>query len=94
MATAPGLNEWPVLRWWCRCFPDSLAARVALTDRWKRARFSFIDGIPHALKDQQKMAPVSRTYWKSTLPRSLSLSDFGIYFLSAGAPPPRAQFSF
>ena len=57
MATAPGLNERPVLRWWCRSFPDSLAAHGAL-------------------KDQQKMAPVYRTYWESRLPLTRSLCDF------------------
>jgi hypothetical protein len=49
MATAPGF---------CRCFPDSLAARAVLKDQQKRTRYTFIDGIPDALKDQQKMAPV------------------------------------
>ena len=37
IATAPGLNERPVLRWWCRSFPDSLAAHGALKDQQKRA---------------------------------------------------------
>jgi hypothetical protein len=92
MATAPGLNERPVLRWWCRCFPDSLAARVALTDRRKQARFSFIDGIPDALKDQQKMALVYHAHWESRLPLTLSLADFGILFCPLAAPVPRAQY--
>jgi hypothetical protein len=33
-----------------------------------------------ALKDQQKMAPVNDTRRELTLPLTLSLSDFGIYF--------------
>ncbi len=37
MATSPGSNEWPVVHWWCRCFPDSLAAGVALKDQQKMA---------------------------------------------------------
>ena len=37
MATAPGVNERPVLRCWGRCFPDSVAAGVALNDQQKMA---------------------------------------------------------
>ena len=37
MATAPGLNERPVLHWWRRSFPDSRAAQVALKDQQKMA---------------------------------------------------------
>ena len=60
MATAPGLNERPVLRWWCRSFPDS---RISLAAHG-------------ALKDQQKMAPVYHTCWELTLPLTRSLCDF------------------
>jgi hypothetical protein len=63
MATAPGLHERPVLRWWRRCFPDFARRRVAL-------------------KDQRKMAPVSHSYWESTLPLTRSLSDFGNLFFT------------
>ena len=40
MATAPGSNERPVLRCWGRCFPDSVAAGVALKDQQKMASVS------------------------------------------------------
>jgi hypothetical protein len=35
---------------------------------------------PRAIEDQQKIAPVNHMRWELTLPLTLSLSDFGIYF--------------
>ena len=74
MSTAPALNERLYCAGGAADSRISLAARVAL-------------------KDQQKMAPVYLARWESTcansgrvtLPRPLSLSDFGIYF-GEGAP--------
>jgi hypothetical protein len=37
MATAPGIERAPLLRWWCRCVPDSHTAQVALKDQQKMA---------------------------------------------------------
>jgi hypothetical protein len=48
---------------------DSLAARVALKDQQKRAPFTRFPG------NRQRANP-----GRVTLPRPLSLSDFGIYF--------------
>ena len=75
MATAPGIERAPLLRWWCRCVPDSRAAQVAL-------------------KDQQKMAPVNQAQWESTLPLTLSLSDFGIYFYPLARQRRAHQYDF
>jgi hypothetical protein len=57
MATAPAIERAPLLRWWRRCVPDSLA-------------------VQGPLKDQQKMASVNDPRCESTLPLTLSLSDF------------------
>jgi hypothetical protein len=57
MATAPAIERAPLLRWWRRCVPDSLA-------------------VQGPLKDQQKMASVNHPRCESTLPLTLSLSDF------------------
>ena len=47
---------------------------------WWRRSFPDSRAAQVALKDQQKMAPVSHTYWESTLPLTLSLCDFGNLF--------------